>query len=192
MGRGLGWVTHRGPCQPRPCCDSVMGIMKLNNCLSATISAQLQSPLGWNQGLLQVSGDLCCCWQHKLCHLPAWAGPTVIQPLSACLPVLCKLPGDAGALLGEQAAITSDNFYSELGNLFRTHLLRSQVWSRRWSGGLCPPHSRVASHPGKEEISYNQPLLTSHPGSCPWHGDTPLIGAGTLTAVKHAASTEGH
>ena len=23
MGRGLGWVTHRGPCQPRPFCDSV-------------------------------------------------------------------------------------------------------------------------------------------------------------------------
>ena len=24
MGRGLGWVTHRGPCQPPPCCDSVI------------------------------------------------------------------------------------------------------------------------------------------------------------------------
>jgi len=23
LGRGLGWVTHRGPCQPRPFCDSV-------------------------------------------------------------------------------------------------------------------------------------------------------------------------
>ena len=23
MGRGLDWVTHRGPFQPRPCCDSV-------------------------------------------------------------------------------------------------------------------------------------------------------------------------
>ena len=22
MGRGLGWGTHRGPCQPRPFCDS--------------------------------------------------------------------------------------------------------------------------------------------------------------------------
>ena len=25
MGRGLGWVTHRGPFQPLPCCDSVTG-----------------------------------------------------------------------------------------------------------------------------------------------------------------------
>ena len=24
LGRGLGWVTHRGPCQPRPVCDSVI------------------------------------------------------------------------------------------------------------------------------------------------------------------------
>ena len=24
MGRGLGWVTHRGPCQPLPCWDSVV------------------------------------------------------------------------------------------------------------------------------------------------------------------------
>jgi len=23
LGRGLGWVTPRGPCQPQPCCDSV-------------------------------------------------------------------------------------------------------------------------------------------------------------------------
>ena len=25
MGKGLGWVTHRGPCQPRTFCDSVKG-----------------------------------------------------------------------------------------------------------------------------------------------------------------------
>jgi len=24
LGRGLGWVTHRGLCQPRPCWDSVI------------------------------------------------------------------------------------------------------------------------------------------------------------------------
>jgi len=24
LHRGLGWVTHRGPCQPRPCCDSAV------------------------------------------------------------------------------------------------------------------------------------------------------------------------
>jgi len=24
LGQGLGWVTHRGPCHPRPCCDSVI------------------------------------------------------------------------------------------------------------------------------------------------------------------------
>ena len=24
MGRGLGWVTHRGPCQPPPFCDSCL------------------------------------------------------------------------------------------------------------------------------------------------------------------------
>jgi len=24
LGRGLGWVTHRGPCQPLPCWDSVI------------------------------------------------------------------------------------------------------------------------------------------------------------------------
>ena len=29
MGRGLGWGTHRGPCQPLPSCDSVMRAERL-------------------------------------------------------------------------------------------------------------------------------------------------------------------
>lgn len=148
---------------------------------------------------MQVSGDLCCCLQHNLCHLSARAGPTVNQSLFAFLLVLCRLPGDAGALLGWRAAATRTTFYCKLRNLFRTHLLKSQVWRRRWLGGFCPPSSCAASHPEKAEIPYNEASLSSPPGSCAWHGDrdvstapAPLAGTGPPSMVKRAENTRRH
>jgi len=41
---GLGWVTHRGPCQPRTFCDSVMGPGLSSAMSSAALGPSLGSP----------------------------------------------------------------------------------------------------------------------------------------------------
>ena len=59
MGRGLGWVTHRGPFQPRPCCDSV-----IHWCWESQLSI-CSSPVGKSR---VATAQLPAEWQRSLLH----------------------------------------------------------------------------------------------------------------------------
>jgi len=104
LGRGLGWVTHRGPCQPRTFCDSVLQRAddfpaKRTSQLTVHTAAPRReapeqqpaaaaAPLARDrETCLQQKrqGSAAHCKPHDLLEVGVWPAPRLHSELQSCL-----------------------------------------------------------------------------------------------------------
>ena len=93
MGRGLGWVTHRGPCQPPPFCDSVISTVQKSGHRGRRC---LQRPCWGGRADTRCLPKLGCVPGHRAARdsSPGWDAAGENRPLSL-VPFQARLRGDS-------------------------------------------------------------------------------------------------